>query len=399
VPLAAPNAFRRLRRSSLEARVTGSLPILAAADFALVAIAVGISAGLCLALAALLVVAERYLVNYGPCKIDINSGAKELEVRGGDTLLASLMGEGIFIPSACGGRGTCEYCKVKVLDGAGPVGPTEAPLLTETDKKTGVRLSCQVKVRNDVKIEIPEQYFLVKQFRGRVERIRDLTHDIKELRIRLLEPDEIRFTAGQYVQLQTPAYGDNPEPVYRAYSISSVPTDNHAIELIIRLVPGGICTTWVFQHLGEGDEVLLNGPYGEFRMTDTGREMVWIAGGSGMAPFWSMVRKMKQDGRLDRKVTYFFGAVNRRDLFFTDEFRALEKEMPNLRYVPALSGEGLDGWDGEKGLITEVVARHIGDGAEKEGYLCGSGGMINAAVKVLVAKGVPKDRIYYDSFT
>jgi Na+-transporting NADH:ubiquinone oxidoreductase subunit F len=379
--------------------VTAPHVILAAADFALVALAVGVSAGLCLALAALLLVAERYLVNYGACAIDVNRGARQLKVKGGQSLLSSLMGQGIFIPSACGGRGTCEYCKVKITGGAGPVGPTEAPMLSEAEQKAGVRLSCQVKVRNDVRIEIPEQYFLTREFRGRVERIRDLTHDTKELSIRLIEPEEIAFTAGQYVQLQAPAYGDNPEPVYRAYSMSSVPSDRRHVELIVRLVPGGICTTWVFKHVAEGDEVLFNGPYGEFRLTETDREMVWIAGGSGMAPFWSMVRRMKEAGAVNRKVTYFFGAVNREDLFLTDELRAIEKEMPNFTYVPALSGERLDGWDGEKGLITEVVARHVGDGGEKEGYLCGSGGMINAAVKVLVAKGVPRDRIYYDSFT
>ena len=378
--------------------MTAVLPILAA-DFGLIAVAVGVSAAVCLALAALLLVAEKYLVNYGTCVIDINEGAKSLEVQGGDSLLASLMSQGIFIPSACGGRGTCEYCKVKVTDGGGPVAPTEAPLLTEKEKAGGVRLSCQVKIRNNIRIEIPEQYFLIKEFRGRVERIRDLTHDIKELRIALIEPDEITFTAGQYVQLQAPAYGENPEPVYRAYSVSSVPSDNHHVELIVRLVPGGICTTWVFEHLAEGDEVLLNGPYGDFRLTDADREMVWIAGGSGMAPFWCMIRQMNERKALDRKVTYFFGAVNPRDLFFLEEFRELAKQMPNLTFIPALSGEDLGEWKGETGLITEVVGRHVGDGSEKEGYLCGSGGMINASVKVLTANGIPKQRIFYDSFT
>ena len=126
--------------------------------------------------------------------------------------------------------------------------------------------------------------------------------------------------------------------------------------------------------------------------------MVWIAGGSGMAPFWSMIRQMKEQGSR-RKVIYFFGAVNRRDLFFVEEFGALETEMPDLRFIPALSGEDVNGWDGERGLITDVVDRHVGDGSRKEGYLCGSGGMIQAAVKVLLANKVPQERIYYDSFT
>ena len=351
-------------------------------------------------LAVLLVIAERYLANYGTCKIDINHGSKELSVAGGRPLLATLMAEEIFIPSACGGRGTCSYCKVKVTEGGGQVVPTELNLLTEDEVADSIRISCQLKVRNDLAIEIPESLFLVKQFTGVVERIRDMTNDIKELRIRLAEPETLDFTPGQYVQLECPAYGDSPEPVYRAYSISSPPSDTGHVELIIRLAPGGICTTWVFTMLKEGDTVRFNGPYGEFRLSDDpSREMVWIAGGSGMAPFWSLARHMREQG-IDRKCTYFFGAVRQDGLFLVDEFRELEKAMPGFRFVPALSSpaEG-DGWSGESGLITEVVDRRVADGADMEGYLCGSGGMIDASIKVLTANGIPEERIYYDKFT
>jgi len=359
----------------------------------------GLVAATSLALAVLLLVAERYLASYGKCTIVINKGAKKLEVEGGKTLLATLMGEGIFIPSACGGRGTCSYCKVKVTEGAPPLAPTELPLLTPDEQRARVRISCQVKVRNALAIEIPEALFRVRAYKGVVERIRDLTHDIKELRIRLAEPPEIEFTPGQYVQLEAPAYGDNPEPVYRAYSISSPPSDKGHIELIIRRVPGGICTTWVFTMLRQGDTVSLNGPYGEFRLSETDREMVWIAGGSGMAPFWSIVRHMRERG-IARKVTFFFGAVAPRDLFLVEELRQFEKEMPGFRFVPALSGNpDADSWTGERGLITQVVDRHVAAGTDAEGYLCGSSGMIDAAVKVLKAKGIPEDRIFYDKFT
>lgn len=351
-------------------------------------------------LASLLLIAERYLANYGACTIDINRGAKRLEVKGGQTLLSSLMGQGVFIPSACGGRGTCAYCKCTVLAGGGPVALTEVPLLTAEELDANVRVSCQVKVRNDVAIEIPEELFLVRQFRGVLERVRDLTHDIKELRIRLVEPETIEFTPGQYVQLETPPYGDNPEPVYRAYSISSPPSDDRHVELIIRLVLGGICTTWVFTMLAEGDEVSFNGPYGEFRLTETGSEMIWIAGGSGMAPFWGMIRHMKEQG-IRRECTYFFGAVQGRDVFLTDELRQLEREIPWFHYVPALSGEVEGDWAGETGLITDVVERHLSrEGAGgKEAYLCGSAGMIDAACKVLEKMGIPADRIFFDKFT
>jgi Na+-transporting NADH:ubiquinone oxidoreductase subunit F len=355
--------------------------------------------GICAALAALLLVAERYLAHYGRCTIRINRGQKALDVKGGRTLLQGLMDEGIFIPSACGGRGTCAYCKLKVLEGGGPVVPTEAPLLTQNEIADGVRLSCQVKVRGDLAIEVPEELFLVKDFTGVVEKITDLTHDVKELRIRLVEPDAIAFQPGRYIQLEAPAYGDNPEAVYRAYSISSPPSQEHAIELIIRLVPDGICTTWVFTVLREGDRVHFNGPYGQFGLTDSDREMVWIAGGSGMAPFWGMVRHMHEK-RIARPCTYFFGARTRDDLFLADELRALEAKMPNFTFVPALSEppEG-GGWDGETGLITEVVDRRVEDLAEVECYLCGSGGMIRAAIRVLEAKRANKERIYYDEFT
>ena len=364
----------------------------------IILIAAGVACGLTTVLAALLVVAEKVLVHYGVCTLDVNAGARTLEVDGGQPLLSALRGEDIFIPSACGGRGTCAFCKLKITDGGGALLPTEKPLLTDEEIAADVRISCQVKIRNNMAIEIPEELFSVKQFRGRVERIRDLTHDIKELRIKLIDPETIEFTAGQYVQLETPAYGNNPEPVYRAYSLSGLPGESGHIELILRLVPGGICTTWVFTKLREGDEILLNGPYGDFHLSDTGREMIWIAGGSGMAPFWSMVRHMKAIG-VQRRTRYFFGAVGPRDLFLVDELNELARELPWFEFIPALSGRDLDGWPGETGLITDVVGRHMGPGAELEGYLCGSGGMIDASVAVLTAGGVPDGQIHFDKFT
>jgi Na+-transporting NADH:ubiquinone oxidoreductase subunit F len=364
-----------------------------------VLIATGLTLLITSLLAGLLVLAERYIANYGECRIVVNDEAKDLNVTGGETLLNTLRANEIFIPSACGGKGTCAYCKVKVLDGGGPYTPTETPLLSEAEVAEGVRISCQVKVRNDLHIELPAELLFVREYTGVVDQIRDLTHDIKELRIRLVEPDTLDFTSGQYVQLQAPAYGDNPEAVFRAYSVSSDPDESDHIELIVRLVPGGICTTWVFEHLNEGDEVLFTGPFGEFRLSDSDREMVWIAGGSGMAPFWSMLRHMKRHG-IVRKTTYFFGAVRPRDMFFVEELRQMERELDWFTFVPALSApdEVPDDWDGETGLITDVVGRHIEDGSQMEGYLCGSPGMIDASIKVLHDKGITDDRIFYDKF-
>ena len=357
-----------------------------------------VAAALTTVLAALLLLAERYLVNYGQCRISVNEGARSLEVKGGGTLLEAINQGGIFIPSACGGRGTCAYCKVKITSGGGPIAPTEQPLLGEQEMASEIRISCQCKVRNDMVIEIPEELLFVRQYRGAVEQIRSLTYDMKELRIRLTEPERIEFTAGQYIQLEAPEYPGNPEPVYRAYSISSVPDSQDCIELIIRLVPGGICTTWVFEHLNEGDEVTFNGPYGDFHLNDSDSEMIWIAGGSGMAPFWSIVRHMKAHN-IARPCRYFFGAVGKRDLFLVDELTKLQQELEWFEFIPALSGEvSADEWSGEQGLITEVVDRHVGDVSALEAYLCGSAGMIDAAAAVLKNKGFDEERIFYDKF-
>jgi Na+-transporting NADH:ubiquinone oxidoreductase subunit F len=363
-----------------------------------IAVSACLAAVLSSTLAVLLLVAEKRLTNYGRCAIDINDGGRTLDVRGGGNLLMTLKNAGIFVPSACGGRGTCAYCKVKILDGAGPVGPTETPLLSEQEIKDNVRISCQCKVRNDLKVEIPEELLSVREFLGVVEKIADLTHDTKELRIRLIEPAEIKFTAGQYVQLEAPPYGGSRESVFRAYSISSVPSDTGRLELVVRLVPGGICTTWVFEHLKEDEEVTFTGPFGDFHLSDTDSEMVWIAGGSGMAPFWSMVRHMKEQG-VGRKCTYFFGAVRRRDLFYVDELTKLSTELDWFEFVPALSAPEADTeWTGETGLITEVVDRRVASADGCEAYLCGSPGMIDAAVKVLKDKGFTPDRIFFDKF-
>lgn len=348
--------------------------------------------------AVLLLIAERYLVTYGICKIDVNDGAKQFDIQGGDDLMSTLRGAGIFIPSACGGRGTCAYCKVKIGEGAGPLGPTELPLMSEEEVAQGMRISCQCKVRNDLKVFIPQELLFVKEYRGKVSDLRDLTHDVKELRIELIESETIGFVPGQYIQLEAPAYRDNPESVFRAYSISNPPKDDRCVETIIRLVPGGICTTWVFEILKVGDEVNFTGPFGDFRLSQTGREMIWVAGGAGMAPFWSILRYMKEKN-LSRPCTFFFGAVRADDMFFLDEMREMEKQLPWFRFVPALSDpDPGDKWDGERGLITEVVDRNVGSVDNTEAYLCGSPGMIDAAIKVLQHKGISDDRIFYDKF-
>lgn len=346
----------------------------------------------------LLLVAEFFFANYGECTIDVNKGEKLYKIDGGASLLTSLASQKLFLPSGCGGRGSCGTCKCRVLEGGGPLLPTEVPYLSDEEKKTDVRLSCQVKVRSDIKIEIPEEFLSIKEFVTVIESITDYTHDIKGLRFKLPEGETIKFKAGQFMNFVSKPYGDVKEETSRAYSISSAPSDNKAIELVIRYVPDGMVTTYVFEHLKVGDRVSLIGSYGEFFLRDSDREIVCIAGGSGLAPIRSIVLDMIDRGISNRKVTFFFGAVSQRDLYYVEEFKAIEKEHPWFRFVPALSKDDSD-HPYEKGLITDVVARNYSDMKNMEAYLCGSPGMIDACVKVLTGKGLPTERVYYDKFS
>jgi Na+-transporting NADH:ubiquinone oxidoreductase subunit F len=349
-------------------------------------------------LALLLVFAERYILDYGECEITVNTD-KKVRLQGGTTLLDALTREKIFIPSACGGRGSCGYCKVKVLEGAGPLLPTEEPYLEKEEREAGVRLSCQVKVRNDIRIEIPEELLSVRQYDTVCIDIRELTYDTRQFRFQLKDPDLMPFIPGQYVQILAPEYEDSPEEVFRAYSLSSDRTDEGFIELIIRQVPNGICTSYLFDHLQEGDPVQINGPYGQFRMTDTDAPMVFIAGGSGMAPIKCILHQMVNIGST-REATYFFGVNTLRDLYMAEEMRAFEEKLPNFRFLPVVAQpEEGSNWQGETGLVTESLGRNIKDTSSYEAYLCGSPGMIDATVKVLTAGGMSLENIFYDKFS
>ena len=349
-------------------------------------------------LAFLLEVADSYLGFYGECNIDINEGEKEVTVQGGGTLLSTLMDQGIFIPSACGGRGSCGYCKVKVHGGGGPLLPTETPWLEPEEVNANARLSCQIKVRGDMDIEIPPVLFLIKEFRCRVEGLRDLTDRIKEVRLRLTEPDAITFKPGQYVQFQVPEYEQCPESVYRAYSIASPSHEPSDITLVVTRAPGGLATTYIHEVLREGDEATFNGPYGEFYLRDSDREIFMVATGSGLAPIMSIVHRIAREG-ISRKATLIFGARRRADLFYLGEIEALKEKIPGLEVIPILSDpEEEDRWEGEVGRVTDVLERIIENGANKEAYLCGHPAMIEATVELLKEKGIPEELIFYDKF-
>lgn len=348
-------------------------------------------------LALLLVFCEGILSSYGPCEITLN-GSRKLTVQGGKSLLSSLQEQKIFLPSACGGRGTCGVCKVKVLKGGGPLLPTETPLLTRQEQESNVRLSCQVKVRGPLAVEIPEELFRVRPYQARCSRIEDLTVDMKRFTFELTDPETIEFTAGQYIQLQCPPYKGNPEEVWRAYSLASDPRQTHQIDLIIRRVPGGICTTWCFEYLHKGDAVRMSGPYGDFYLRQTDSPKIFIAGGSGIAPFVSILWQMQNSGDT-RQVVFYFGANRQEDLCLLEEMKHFEQNLANFRFVPVIANPSpTGGWSGRTGLVTEAVQRDFERLDGWEGYLCGGPGMIEAAVRVLNNLGIPNEKIFFDKF-
>jgi Na+-transporting NADH:ubiquinone oxidoreductase subunit F len=350
--------------------------------------------GILIIISVLLILAEKALGGGGEKMLMINDD-KVIPVRGDDTVLNTLSEHKIFIPSACGGKATCGFCKFKLIEGGGDIKPTEEPFLSPKERKDGIRLSCQVKVKDNMKIEIPKELLNAKEYKTRVAKIQDLTYDIKLVDFELLDPKEMHFKPGQYAQLKVPGID-----IIRAYSIASHPNEVNHIELIIRQVPKGLATTFVHKALEVGDKIILTGPYGDFYLQEESeREMVCIAGGSGKAPIRSILAYLKDQG-MPRKVRYFFGAKSKRDLYYTEEFEQLAKEYPNFTYIPALS-EPLpdDNWTGEVGLITDVVDRNTSDLSESEAYLCGSPGMINACIKILNKHDIKQENVFFDSFS
>lgn len=345
------------------------------------------------ALGIILALVDYFLGTYGPCDITLNKD-KIINVIGGNTLLTYLIDNKIFIPSACGGKATCGFCKVKVTEGGGLVLPTETPFLSRKELKDAVRLSCQVKVKSDMDIFIPEDLLFAKEFKTLVEEIEDLTHDIKRFKFKLLEPNIIEFKPGQYIQFQIPKTAE-----FRAYSIGSKPSHNDFVELLVRLIPDGLCTTYMFNVLKQGDEATLTGPYGDFYLREEStKDIICVAGGSGVAPIRSIVYHLFEKGT-DRKVTYFFGARQKRDCFYMEEFQQLEKEHPNFKFVPALSMPvPEDKWTGETGFIHLSIEKHIKDFSNVEAYLCGPPPMIDAVINLLTSKGVKESDIHFDKF-
>jgi len=349
--------------------------------------------------ALLLELADTFIANYGECRISINR-EKELVVDGGNPLLFSLMEEGIFIPSACGGKGTCAYCKVKVLEGGGPILPTETPYLTEEEQADNIRLSCQVKVRNDLVIELPEELFLIKEYKVNVERIVDLTPFIKSVTLEILSPEEgISFKPGQYIQLEVPKYKLSKEPEYRAFSMSSSSKESHSVELYIGLVEKGVVSTYVHEFLDEKEELIMRGPFGDFYFRDSERDILLIATGTGLAPIMSILRHIQSE-QIQRKTTLFFGTRLQEDLYCVDELREMEKEIPSFTFFPTLSRAAADTqWEGKRGRVTDLIDELIPDGADYDVYICGNPEMVDSCTERLLKKDIPSEHIYFDKFS
>jgi Na+-transporting NADH:ubiquinone oxidoreductase subunit F len=395
-----------------------------------------------LLLVSILLYAKKKLTPQGLVKIIIND-EKEVETSPGSSLLSTLTNEKIFLPSACGGGGTCGMCKVQVFEGGGDILPTEKGFFTRKEAQDHWRLGCQVKVRNDLKIRVSHEVFGIKKWECEVVSNNNVATFIKEFVVKLPDGEHLDFRSGGYIQIDVPKCevdyknieigekfrGDwdkfkmwdlkmkNPEPIYRAYSMANHPAEGNIVMLNIRIatppwdpktkgfmnVNPGICSSYIFS-LKPGDKVMVSGPYGEFFIKDTKREMMFIGGGAGMAPMRShifdqfLTKKTK-----DRKATFWYGGRSLRELFYVDQFQAIEKDFPNFKFNIGLS-EPMpeDNWTGYVGFIHQVIldtylSKHE-DPEEIEYYLCGPPMMNAAVLKMLDDLGVPNEMIAFDDF-
>lgn len=361
-------------------------------------ITVGVMSALSAIFALLLSLADKYIADYGEVQLTIN-GEKEYTVDGGNSLLDTLRNEKIFIPSACGGKGSCGYCKVHVESGGGPLLATEKPMLTKEELGENIRLSCQVKVKENIRIQIPEELFHVKEYETTLVEKTPLTDKITKFRFELPQGEMISFKPGQYVQLKAPIYEESNEEVFRAYSVASSIRDSRHIELLIGYT-GGICTTYCHKYLKVGDKVMINGPYGDFYYKEEDSEIILAAGGTGFAPIRSILYHMR-DNKIERPAKFYFGARTPDDLFLLDELKEFEKQL-NFQFIPTLSRTTPEmNWKGDTGHVDRSIEKYVvskEDGGNYTAYLCGSPRMIESITKALHAKGIPDEKIYYDDF-
>ncbi len=388
------------------------------------------------ALVAVILSARAKLVSSGDVKILVNN-EKELVTPAGGKLLNTLSSNGLFLASACGGGGSCAQCKCIVEEGGGSMLPTEKAHFTNREEKEGWRLSCQVPVKQDMKIEVPEEVFGVKQWECTVESNPNVATFIKELTLRLPEGENVNFRAGGYVQLEAPPHhvkysdfdieekfrGDwehfgffkleskTTEPVIRAYSMANYPEERGVVKFNIRIatppprtegLPPGKMSSYVF-NLKPGDKMTVYGPFGEFFARETKNEMVFIGGGAGMAPMRSHIFDQLRRVKTDRKMTFWYGARSLRELFYKEDYDTLAAENPNFEWHVALSDpQPEDNWNGLTGFIHNVLyEQYLKDHPAPEDceyYMCGPPMMNAAVIKMLKDLGVEDDNILLDDF-
>ncbi len=407
-------------------------------DLAVYLVSLAVFLGVVLFLVGVLLLVENRLTVKGDCRILINDDeAQGVKVAGGTTLLGALVENGIYLPSACGGKGTCGTCKCRVVEGGGDILPTELSLVNRRERGQQVRLACQVKVKQDLKIQIPDEIFHIRKYETTVVSNDNVATFIKELVLRLDPGERIDFRAGAYIQIDIPEYdaefkdfsiseqykaawkqyslltleSHSGEPVNRAYSLANPPAESDLLRFTIRIAtpppdkadaPPGIGSSYVF-HLKPGDRVTISGPYGEFFARPTEREMCFLGGGAGMAPLRSHVRHQLLTEKTHRPITFWYGARSRNELFYVEEFRALEERHSNFRFHVALSDpQPGDDWDGPMGFIHQVahdiyLSGHE-DPTEIEYYLCGPPPMVAAVERMLYDLGVEPEMIQYDKF-
>ena len=396
-----------------------------------------------LLLVAVLLYAKKKLIPSGDVTVDINDGEKTFTTGQGATLLTTLSNQGIFLPSACGGGGSCGMCKCQVLEGGGEILPTEVNFFTRKEQADNWRLGCQVKVKGDLKIHVPEEVLGVKKWECEVVSNRNVATFIKEFVVKLPVGETLKFRSGGYIQIDVPKYDalpfadfdidkeyhedwdnmkmwglitKNPEPTFRAYSMANHPAEGNIIMLNIRIatppwdraaggfmnVNPGLCSSYIFS-LKPGDKVTISGPYGEFFVKDTPNEKMFIGGGAGMAPMRSHIFHLFHTAKTNLPVTFWYGARSKREIFYQDQFEAIEKDFPNFKFNIGLSEvKPEDNWNGPTGFIHQVIydnylKTHPAP-EDIEYYLCGPGPMTDAVSKMLDDLGVPPENIMYDNF-
>ena len=403
-------------------------------------LSIAVFTGVILVLVLIINFAESKLLPQGEMTITVNDEEdKKFKVRPGGTLLSALANETIYLPSACGGGGTCAMCKCQVLDGGGGILPTETGHISRNEAKENWRLACQVKVKEDMNIHVPDEIFSIRKWECTVKSNENVATFIKELVLDLPEGENLNFQAGGYIQIDIPEYrnllfkdfdvedeyhpdwdkykiwnlvANNDEPIFRAFSMANHPAEGNSIMLNVRIatpppplwndVPPGLATSYIF-NLKPGDKVTISGPYGEFFIKETDREMVYIGGGAGMAPMRSHLFHLFQTLKTGRKVSFWYGARSLREMFYDDHFKDLADQFPNFNYQVALSDAMEDdNWKGSTGFIHQVLhdeylSKHD-DPTEVEYYMCGPPPMINAVEGMLDSLGVEPEMIAYDSF-